>query len=49
MLRQRQSTLLRNWKKLRDERDALAMRLEGAEAAPVRRKAQFRHRACSIG
>ena len=34
MLRQRQSTLLRNWKKLRDERDALAMRLEGAEAAP---------------
>ena len=34
MLRQRQSTLLRNWKKLRDERDALAMRLEGAEATP---------------
>lgn len=35
LLRQRQSTLLRNWKKLRDERDALAMRLEGSEAAPV--------------
>ena len=34
MLRQRQSTLLRNWKKLRDERDALAIRLEGAEASP---------------
>ena len=35
LLRQRQSTLLRNWKKLRDERDALAMRLEGSEVAPV--------------
>ena len=34
-LRQRQSTLLRNWKKLRDERDALAMRLEGEGPAPV--------------
>ena len=34
MLRQRQSTLLRNWKKLRDERDTLAMRLEGAGPAP---------------
>ena len=35
LLRQRQSTLLRNWKKLRDERDALARRLEGTESAPV--------------
>ena len=35
VLRQRQSTLLRNWKKLRDERDALAMQLERANLAPV--------------
>ena len=32
LLRQRQSSLLRNWKKLRDERDALAKRLEEADA-----------------
>ena len=35
LLRQRQSTLLRNWKNLRDERDALAMQLKGANLAPV--------------
>ena len=35
LLRQRQSTLLRNWKKLRDERNALASQLEGARSAPV--------------
>ena len=35
LLRQRQSTLLRNWKKLRDERDALARRLEGTGSASV--------------
>lgn len=35
LLRQRQSTLLRNWKKLRDERDAMARRLEGVQSVSV--------------
>ena len=48
MLRQRQSTLLRNWKKLRDERDALAMRLEGAEAAPSASKGPVSSKGCLL-